>query len=39
MCFGVNVGLDTSCVHREFEVCRLCTKKVIEEKLCAKRSH
>ena len=23
MCFGVNVGLDTRCVHRKFQVCRL----------------
>ena len=28
MCFGVNVGLDTRCVHRKFQVCRLSTKKV-----------
>ena len=23
MFFGVNVGLDTRCVHRKFQVCRL----------------
>ena len=25
----VNVGLDTRCVHRKFQVCRLSTKKAI----------
>ena len=39
MCFGVNVGLDTRCVHRKFQVYRLSTKKVILEKLCAKKNH
>ena len=36
MCFGVNVGLDTRCVHRKFQVCRLGTKKLYK-KNCAQR--
>ena len=33
MCFGVNVGL---CVHCKLQVCRLSTKKIIEEKFVRK---
>ena len=31
MCFGVNVGFDTRCVHRKFQVCRLSTKSYIRK--------
>ena len=36
MCFGVNVGLDTRCVHRKFQVCRLRTKKSYIRKIVRK---
>ena len=36
MCFGVNVGLDTRCVLRNFQVCRLSTKKVKIRKIVRK---
>ena len=36
MCFGVNVGLDTRCVHRKFQVCRLSTKKSYIRKIVRK---
>ena len=31
MCFSVNVGLDTRCVHRKFQICMLSTKSYIRK--------
>ena len=36
MCCGMNVGLDTRCVHRKSQVCRLSTKKLLK-KNCAQK--